>query len=535
MVAQIEALEFGRARPRPFSQGATPGCMLPARGGSQARAQRGHRHEHTLTVRIRLITAESPESRRLRSWRLIQFPQLTMPLIAALTPAEHEVRHTDEVVAPVRFDEPADLVGITAPTPSARHAYALAREFRRRGVPTVIGGPHATALPEEALEHADAVVVGEAEDTWPRVLADAARGTLGGISRSSGTAGLAGMPPPRWDLIEGRPYGRAVTIATRGCPHRCDYCSIPLLYGPGRVRYRPIDEVAAEVARSPTRAVVFWDDNLGANPRYAKELFRAIAPLRKWWTSQCTMAAARDDELLALAARSGCKALFLGLESVSQESLDGASKNHNRIAHAAEVIAQLHSHRIAAHLGIMFGFDGDDRTIFERTLAFLERTCVDVATVSMMVPMPGTPVFRRLEAEGRILTRDWSRYDGKRHCVFRPMRMTPEELVAGTEWVARRFYSLRSIARRLAGSRTGVWWNLPRNLGYRFALRQGAFPGGHPARQRPAVLGGAAAAESEPGPTPASGGEHRSGGAMKRSAHGDHPRGWEERACKSKA
>lgn len=436
-------------------------------------------------MRIHLITAESAGSRRLRAWRLIQFPQLTMPLIAALTPAEHEVRHTDEIVTPVRFGEPADLVGITAPTPSARHAYALAREFRRRRVPVVIGGPHATALPEEALEHADAVVVGEAEDTWPRVLADAARGRLGGIYRSSGTASLTGMPAPRWDLIPGRRYGRSVTIATRGCPHRCDYCTIPLLYGPGRMRYRPVDEVAAEVVRSPTRAVVFWDDNLGASPRYAKELFRAIAPARRWWTSQCTMAAARDDELLALAARSGCKALFLGLESVSQESLDGVGKGHNRTAQAEEVIARMHRHGIAAHLGIMFGFDGDDRSIFERTLAFLERARVDVATVSMMIPMPGTPVFRRLEAEGRILTRDWSRYDGKKHCVFRPLHMTPAELVAGTEWVARRFYSLASIARRLAGSRTGVWWNLPRNLGYHLALRRSAFRGWNPAPLAP--------------------------------------------------
>ena len=241
------------------------------------------------------------------------------------------------------------------------------------------------------------------------------------------------MPPPRWDLIQGRAYGRSVTIATRGCPHRCDYCTIPLLYGPGRTRYRPVDEVAAEIARSPTRAVVLWDDNLAASPRYAKELFRAIVPLGKWWTSQCTMAAARDDELLALAARSGCKALSLGLESVSQASLDGANRGHNRIAEAEAVIARLHRHGIAAQLGIMFGFDGDDPSIFERTIAFQQRTGVDVATVSMMIPMPGTSVFRRLEAEGRILTRDWSRDDGTRHCVFRPTHMTPAELVAGTE------------------------------------------------------------------------------------------------------
>ncbi len=358
-------------------------------------------------MRVHLITAESPASRRLRQGRLIQFPQLTMPLIAALTPREHEVSHTDEIVEPVRFDAPADLVGITAPTPSALHAYDLARKFRRRGVPVVIGGPHATALPEEAARHADAVVVAEAEDTWPRVLDDVGHGKLEPVYVSSRQASLAGMPAPRWDLIKGRRYEKSVTIATRGCPHRCDYCSIPLLYGPGTMRYRPIDEVVREVATSPTRAVVFWDDNIGANPRHAKELFRALTPLGKWWTSQCTANAARDEELVELAARSGCKALFLGLESISQESLEAANKAHNRVDDYRRLIAFLHRHGIAVHLGIMFGFDQDDVGIFRRTAEFLDETCVDVATVSMVVPMPGTdlpsPVCRRKDPDHRLV------------------------------------------------------------------------------------------------------------------------------------
>jgi radical SAM superfamily enzyme YgiQ (UPF0313 family) len=422
-----------------------------------------------LVVRVHLITAESRESRRLRYGRLIQFPQLTMPLIAALTPSEHEVFHTDEIVDNVRFDVPADLVGITAPTPSAIHAYKLAGEFRRRGVAVVIGGPHATALPEEAEQHADAVVVGEAEDTWPRILEDARSGKLERIYVSTRNAPLAGMPAPRWDLIKGRRYGKSVTIATRGCPHRCDYCSIPLLYGPGTMRYRPVDEVVREVALSPTRAVVFWDDNIGANARYAKELFRALVPLKKWWTSQCTANAARDEEFVELAARSGCKALFLGLESISQQSLEGTNKAHNRVDDYRRLIAILHRHAIAVHLGIMFGFDQDDIGIFRRTADFLDETSVDVATVSTVVPMPGTSTFRRMKADGRILTTDWSKYDGKKHCVFEPALMSPAELEAGTAWVARRFYSPRSIARRLSGSRAGIWWNLPRNVGYMLA------------------------------------------------------------------
>jgi radical SAM superfamily enzyme YgiQ (UPF0313 family) len=214
---------------------------------------------------------------------------------------------------------------------------------------------------------------------------------------------------------------------------------------------------------------VFWDDNIGANPRYAKELFRALRPLKKWWTSQCTANTARDEEFVELAASSGCKALFLGMESISQESLDATNKGHNRVDDYSRLIANLHRHGIAVHLGIMFGFDQDDVGIFPRTARFLEETGVDVATVSMVVPMPGTATFRRMNAEGRILTTDWSRYDGKKHCVFEPARMSPAELAAGTEWVARRFYSPRSIVHRLARSRTGIWWNLPRNAGYMFA------------------------------------------------------------------
>src|SRR5215471_431313 len=399
-----------------------------------------------------------------------------MPLIAALTPREHSVTHTDEIVEPVRFDSPTHLVGITAPTPSALHAYGLAREFRRRGVPVVIGGPHATALPEEASRHADAIVIGEAEDTWPHVLDDVRRGKLQHVYVSTRQASLTGMPAPRWDLIRGRRYGKSVTIATRGCPHRCDYCSIPLLYGPGTVRYRPVDEVVREVATSPTRAVVLWDDNLGANPRYAKELFRALAPLKKWWTSQCTANAARDEEFVELAARSGCKALFLGLESISQDSLEATNKAHNRVDTYYRLIANLHRYGIAVHLGIMFGFDQDDPGIFRRTAHFLDDAYVDVATVSMVVPMPGTPTFRRLNADGRILTTDWSKYNGKKHCVFEPALMSPQTLEAGTEWVARRFYSLRSITRRLSHSGAGIWWNLPRNLGYMLANLLNAGP-----------------------------------------------------------
>lgn len=429
---------------------------------------------------LELITAESAASRFVRYRRLIRFPQLTMPLLAALTPPHWKVTHTDEIVQQVRFDLPCDLVGITANTPAAPHAYRLAAAFRARGKKVVIGGPHATLLPEEVLQHADAVVVGEAELVWGSLLEDFERDGLKAHYQSKDFPSLVNMPAPRWDLIKGRTYGKGVTIATRGCPFACDYCTIPAMYR-RRMRYRPIAQVIAEVRRMPGRALILWDDNIAANREYAAELFRALAPLKRWWTSQATADIANDEELLRLAAQSGCKALFLGLESVSQESLNGANKHHNRTETYAETVRRFHDLGIAVQVGTVFGFDHDDRSIFERTVDTFRSIAVDSATVSVLIPFPNTPLFERLERQGRILTYDWEKYNGKKDVVFQPARMTPHELLMGTEWAARQFYSIGSITERMWKSRAGLWWNLPRNLGYHLALRNFGTVGYNPA------------------------------------------------------
>ena len=447
------------------------------------------RPEHRFWVE--LITAESGASRFVRHRRLIRFPQLTMPLIAALTPPHWKVTHTDEIVQPVRFDLPCDLVGITANTPAAPHAYRLAAAFRARGKKVVIGGPHATLLPEEVLRHADAVVVGEAELVWATLLEDFERGRLQARYQSRDFPGLVDMPAPRWDLIKGRAYGKGVTIATRGCPFACDYCTIPAMYR-RRMRYRPIGQLIAEIQRMPGRALILWDDNIAANRDYAAELFQALIPLKRWWTSQATADIARDEELLRLAARSGCKALFLGLESVSQASLNAANKSHNCTETYAETIRRLHHFGIAIQAGTVFGFDHDDRGIFERTVETFRAIGIDSATISVLIPFPNTPLFDRLEREGRILTYDWEKYNGKKDVVFQPALMTAQELLMGMEWAARQFYSLPSIAERMWRSRTGLWWNLPRNLGYHLALRNfgtiGYNPASGQADQRPPML-----------------------------------------------
>lgn len=420
-------------------------------------------------MRLELITPESEPSLRLRKWRLIRFPQLTMPFIAALTPPGVDIHHTDEIVEPVDFQREADLIAITCNTPSANRVYRLADEFRRRGRKVVLGGPHVTALPDEAMTHADAVVIGEAEEIWARVVEDFRQGEWQQIYQGE-PADLRGLPHARRDLIEKRSYGRGVTFATRGCPNHCGYCSISLMYGRGQ-RRRPVHEVAQEVASIPGRAVVFWDDNLTADRRYALELCRAIAPYRKWWTSQTTIKVASDAELLAAAADSGCKAFFIGLESISQDSLDSQGKGFNQVSLYEQAISNLHRHGIAVQVGTMFGLDGDDPGVFERTLRYYREIGVDSATVSIAAPMPGTSFFAQLEQEGRILARNWDKYNGKVDAVFQPKRMSPQELERGVSWFADEFYSVPSILDRLLlKSRVGLWWNLPRNVGYRLAL-----------------------------------------------------------------
>lgn len=218
----------------------------------------------TRRYKVHLITAESEESRRVRHRRIIRFPQLTMPLLAAYTPDNWDVTHTDEIVQKVDFEQKADVVGITANTPAAPHAYHLAAEFRKRGVRVVIGGPHATLMPEEVALHADAVVVGEGELVWPQLLADAEADRLQPVYRSCQLPNLKQMPRPRWDLIKGRVYGKGVTIATRGCPFACEYCTIPQMYQ-RRMRYRPVEDIVEELQYMPGRALIFWDDNIGAN------------------------------------------------------------------------------------------------------------------------------------------------------------------------------------------------------------------------------------------------------------------------------
>ncbi len=417
--------------------------------------------------RLLLITASAPEIRYVRRARFLNFQQITMPYLAARVPPGWEVVHVDEEVEEIDLNSPVDLVGITFHTPSADHAYQIARRFRERQVCVAMGGPHVTLLPGEASQHADVIFIGEAEGIWEEFLKDFVAGNYRPVYQQDMPAPLENIPMAHKPSFHRRDHTGGVLFATRGCPNQCDFCSIAVMYR-HKFRKRPVAEVAAEYASFKGRVIIFWDDNLAGDMAYAKSLFRAITPYRKWWSSQVSIQAGRDDEFLALAARSGCKQLFLGLELISQLSMADVNKGWNRVEEYQQIINRIHSYGIAVQAGIVFGFDHDKPEIFGDMLDFLEETGIQNATFNILTPFPGTPLFKKLEAQGRILTRDWKLYNSRSQVVFQPSQMSAADLLAGFRYANERFYSLISITKRLRRSPVQIQWTLPLNLAYSY-------------------------------------------------------------------
>lgn len=420
-------------------------------------------------MKLLLVTAASKEMMAIRKSRVIGFQQCTMPYLAALTPPGWDIEHVDEVVENIDYTKDYDLVSITFHTPSAKHAYDIATKFRKKGITVVMGGPHVTLMPEEAEKYADVIFVGESEITWPEFIHDFERKQYKSKYVCTIPPELNGIPMSRKDLFHRKDHSNGIMFATRGCPNKCEFCAISIMYK-NKLRKRPVEEAAKEYASFKGKIIIFWDDNISADTEYAKKLFRAITPYKKWWSSQASINAGKDDEFLRLAAKSGCKQLFLGIESISQSSLNSANKSFNKVEDYYEIIKRIHSYGISVQAGVVFGFDDDRKDIFKKTLDFLEKVGVQNATFNILTPYPGTPLFKRLEAERRILTYDWSKYNARTDVVFTPKNMTGEELIQGFNWANNRFYSLKSITKRLSKSTAGLYWTLPLNLMYHHYL-----------------------------------------------------------------
>lgn len=369
---------------------------------------------------------------------------LTLPGLAALIPRQHQIVLQDEQCAPVDLDAPMDLAMVTTKACYAPRAYQLADRLRERGVPVVVGGCHASLNPKEAAEHSDAMVVGEAEDVMPRLLEDAESGQLQKQYMGS-QADMSKVPWPRRDLLQKRYITSSLNVS-RGCNYACRFCCIRGFYGNG-FRARPVGDVVREVRRLGL-SLGFLDENLVADGAYARELFAGLTPLRRLWLAQVSSDIVKDPELIELAARSGARGFHIGFETINPSNLVDEGKGHNDVAMYQELVDRCRSAGIMLAAGIIFGLEGDTPDVFAQTLDAINRMGVALCYFKMATPYPGTEFYVRMEREGRILTRDWSYYDG---CfpVFSPQGMTARQLYEGTRGVSRSFYSPASVARRV--------------------------------------------------------------------------------------
>ena len=397
---------------------------------------------------------------------------LGLMYLAAHTPGDVDVSIIDENVGHIDFTDVPDLVGITTLTQTAPRAYDIADRYRALGARVILGGIHASMLPDEAAQHADSVVIGEAEDIWPRVVSDAVAGRLEPVYRQEGFLDFERPLPPRRDLIDNKRYWSPNGVQTsRGCPHNCNFCSVTVFNG-HRLRMRAIDDVLAEVESLPRsnlirkKVVPFVDDNIAASPRRAKALFKALIPMKVLWGSQASITIANDEELVALAAESGCGFLFVGLETLSPASLAEMGKRQNEIEQYAEALRLLKKYKIRVMGAFVFGFDSDDESTFADTLKFAISNKIQVAQFANLTPYPGTRLYEQLLSEQRLEPRFWMDPEWDSRVVFQPKTMAAERLYENTHRVHLDFYSYRSIIKRMSFYRHWSYW-LAFNLLYR--------------------------------------------------------------------
>jgi radical SAM superfamily enzyme YgiQ (UPF0313 family) len=427
-------------------------------------------------LKLELIAPATQEN--LRKHRKAICPPLSLATVAALTPPEVEVSLTDENVTAIDFQKEADLVGITASTITAQHAYEIAERFRARGVKVILGGIHPSALPDEASQHADAVVIGEAEGIWPKVIEDFKANKLRKVYSQHERPSLINLPIPRRDLfVKGAYYCRNTISTTRGCPYACSFCSVTSFFG-HTYRHRPVEEILKEIETLNHRELIgFVDDNIFGNPKFAKDLLHALIPSKIRWVAQASVTVAKDDELLNLAAASGCMALLVGFETLNQSNLAAVGKKVNTVDEYETVIRKIHSHGIAIHGFFILGLDEDSEDVFERTLRFAQKMRLESVQFTWPVPYPGTALCESLDKAGRIVTKNWSEYE--LNPVFVPKLMSRETLKKGYDRAWREFYSLPSIWRRIGFVHRNLlpFWamNLSFRAGWRKKSRSGGF------------------------------------------------------------
>ncbi len=386
--------------------------------------------------------------------RFFQPAPLNLMVIASLTPPEVEVEIVDETIEEINYDTTADLVGIGSNTSEIVRAYEICDLFKARGKTVVIGGIHVSALPDEALHHADSVVIGEAEGLWEQLLEDFKNNRLAKIYRHQDLPDIRRLTIPNRDILKGKRYlTRNVCQVSRGCPYQCVFCSVTKFFG-NRYRVRDEDDVIQEIERMNGDFLIFLDDNIFGDPDFAAGLLKKLIPLKKKWVSQCTLRLANNKKLLDLAVKSGCIGMLVGIESISKDSLKASGKPI-KFDQYTDMIHRIIDSGIHIDGSFVFGFDNEDHTIFERTLEFLFRIRLSAATFSILTPYPGTTLLETLKRENRIIDRNWEHYNGT-HAVFQPTKMTPDQLETGRAWIKQEFYSFPNIFKRVGIKTTNV-------------------------------------------------------------------------------
>jgi radical SAM superfamily enzyme YgiQ (UPF0313 family) len=406
--------------------------------------------------------------------RALYSPLAGLLAVAAMIPKdEYEVVLADENIEDVDFDIDADLVGISAMTSYVNRGYEIADRFRERGVPVIMGGVHPSFMPDEALRHADAVVIGEAEHVMPDVLADLEKGELRGIYKSATLCSMVGMRLPRYDLVKTNRYVNATFIQTsRGCHQACTFCAEPLLNGL-KFRYRPVDEVIREVEQCGQRYISLNDADFFGTPHRPKEIMRRLKSCGVRWQAGVTSRHALKDDMLELAAESGCYMLSIGFESISRDTLTSVHKHVNHPDQFRELVEKVHSYGILVFGLFIFGFDSDDSSVFEETVDFNIAADYDMCAYSVLTPYPGTLTWYDMVKQGRVVSYDWDKYD-QGHIVYRPTQLTPSELREGHMHAYEKFYSWPSNMRRfpLSTSRSRFHWGT-----YNLFFRRGEVTG----------------------------------------------------------
>jgi radical SAM superfamily enzyme YgiQ (UPF0313 family) len=391
----------------------------------------------------------SPRSSDKRSPVGFKVPQVALQIIAALTPEDIKVSMVDEHISDIDFSKDYDLVGISIMTATAKRGYHLAKTFKEKGSKVVFGGIHASVMPEEAINYGDAVVVGEAEGSWSNLIEDFKQNSLKKYYNNK-EPDLSKTPLPKRDSridrsVLGIKWPGFYT--TKGCPYDCEFCSVSSVYGK-KIRTLPIPHVIKDIENANSKVLLSLDDNVAANPKYAKSLFKEMSHLNIEWGGQCTVTIANDGELLQLCRKSGCRGLFIGLESVSPASMRKMRKTLKSMKDNEDAIKKIQDAGIIFHPSFVFGLDDDTKAVFDDTLEFLYRNRITTATFNILTPYPGTRLYRRLKQEGRLISEDWNHYN---HCsvTFRPKNMTERELAEGYFFLKKEFYSLSNICRRI--------------------------------------------------------------------------------------